>query len=250
MTFTRTARFLSLLRAFSFLFASTPFVAWADETKEPPPHPDAGATRPEPPGAPLHLEANDGDIAFHVRTGRSEISGVTLGRHGAGPVYATAFNYDTLCTAPCTTSLPVGSYQLGLTQGDGHVVESGQPVAITGPGTLSGTYTSRAGTRLALSLSGLAIAVAGFAVTWWGFTKDQECDPPLFPGAKPMCHPQPDVGVMVAGSAASVVGGVLGAAGQFLPDSVEIRFLPGVVGAVPTREGAYPPAGLTMEARF
>jgi hypothetical protein len=206
--------------------------------------------RPETSGAPLRLEANETDIAFHVRTGRSEITGVTMGRHGAAPVYATAFNYETLCTAPCTTALPAGSYQLGLTQGDGHVIESEQPVAITGPGTLSGTYTSRAGGRLALTLSGLALALGGGVLTWWGFAKDQECDPPQLPGAKPFCHPQPDAGVMVAGVAASLLGGVLGAVGQFVPDSVEIRFLPGVVGALSVREGGAQPAGLTMQARF
>jgi hypothetical protein len=55
---------------------------------------------------------------------------------------------------------------------------------------------------------------------------------------------------MVAGIASSVVGGVLGTVAQFLPDGVEIRFLPGVVGALSVREGGYQPAGLTMEARF
>jgi hypothetical protein len=206
--------------------------------------------RPDAAGAALHLEANESDVAFHVRTGQSEISGVTLGHNGPRPLYATALNYETLCAPPCATTLPVGSYRLGLTQGEGRVVEAEQPVAITGPGTLSGKYTSRAGTRLGLALSGVALAVGGIALTYWGFSKDRPCDPPVFPGAQPFCHQEPDVGVMITGLAVSLAGSVLGVFGQLVPDNVEIRFLPGVVGALPTREGAYALAGLTIEARL
>ena len=124
----------------------------APPTPPPPPPPPPPAPQPlvtlDAPPAKLHLEATGPDVDFHIRTGEGTVTGFAyLGRYFGG-YNAVAQDYEHICTAPCDATLPAGTHRLALSQGGHSPVEPSEPVTVTGPATVRGTYDSRQGVRI------------------------------------------------------------------------------------------------------
>jgi len=141
--------------------------ATAPEPSAPPPPPPP----PPPPGegsmitvnaqrAEMRFEANEPDVQFQLRTGQSEMAGVGWGWRSTYSFAAQTSSYTTICTAPCSGSLPTGTHRIGLSHNGRTVIEPEDPTVITGSGTLRGTYTSHTGLRVA----GLLVDIASVAV--------------------------------------------------------------------------------------
>jgi hypothetical protein len=117
--------------------------------------------------APLTLSSKEPDVTFHIRSGEAQLvgGGFTFGRHGGPMVFgAQARSYTQICTAPCSATLPTGTHRLALSQGNGPAVEVEEPVTLSGPSSLEGTYVSYKGTRIAGWLVFAGSLVAGTAL--------------------------------------------------------------------------------------
>jgi hypothetical protein len=199
----------------------------------PPPPPPASSTG----AASLALTANTDDVTFSIKTGEAEFSGAGFAGGRAVYVSGTADAYSTICTAPCTTSLTLGTHRMGLTQGGGHVVPAEEAVTITGPGKLEGTYTSRLGVRAA----GLVVLIAGVgggtALMLAGMKADHHCDPSVIQGEAPFCYDRADTTMLGEGLGISLVGTLVGWILLSVRDGATIDFTPSASALVKPREG-------------
>jgi hypothetical protein len=116
---------------------------------------------------PVHLEASEKNLQFLVRVGQAETTGAgyAFGRYG-GPVFYAGHTvaYSNLCAPPCDATLPAGSHHLALSQDGGKAIEADEPVEISGPTTLRGTYESRRGIRIGGLLIVLGSVIGGTAL--------------------------------------------------------------------------------------
>jgi hypothetical protein len=116
----------------------------------------------------LKLEATGGgDFTFHIREGLSPVPWVS----GSGTQMSSGVSwvgqYSRLCSAPCTTELPIGSYVFAMSSGNGSPVEDAAPIRVNRPATITGTYHSHWGRRAVaagIGVGGLALGIV-IAVT-------------------------------------------------------------------------------------
>jgi hypothetical protein len=120
--------------------------------------------------------------------------------------------YAHVC-ASCDVSLEPGTYRLALAQPGGSPLEPREAVTISGPSTVTGTYTSRRGLRIAgWTLMGVGVTV-GTLVAIGGATRAPTCVYPEGTRASAVCSDRPDAapfwGVAAGLGVAAVVGLVL-----------------------------------------
>jgi hypothetical protein len=224
----------------------------------PPPPPPSGAPQPlvgmRGPRAELRLEANDSDVEFHVRTGTAQLQGVGWGGRNSYSFVGQEAVYSTICAAPCEASLPTGSHHIGLSHNGKGVIEAEEPVVITGPGTLRGTYTSHMGLRVAGLLLEIGSVVAGSVIVYESIKTNTVC-----PGEGGGCYQQAkiDGGEMAAGFGVAIVGSLLGTVLMFQHDTADISFVPmspvatsGSKELASLRTPGPAPQGMSLQVRF
>lgn len=230
-----------------------------------PPTPDPGAAPPPPPGAPppppadapfgsVRIEADEPGVTFQLRTGEESIQTVGWSGGRVRSTIGTALLYRPICTAPCQTTVPMGYQHIGLSRGDASVVEPDQPVNITGPGTLHGEIHSRQGARVAGWLLFFGSAGGGAALIVASLRTENVCTSDGFGGGSNcIAEKTIDGGLMGAGIATMLVGGLVGLGLTRISDHAEISFVPLAPASLGgRREGAAPldPRGFQISARF
>jgi hypothetical protein len=205
--------------------------------------------------AQVSFQANEGDVQLQVRTGQAAIAGWGWGGRGATSFVGEVHSYQTLCTAPCTAVVPVGTHHLGLSAGGKAVVEAREPVVITGPGTLTGTYTSHYGTRVAGLLVVLVGAGVGSYLMFDSFSAAHTDCPTSTTGACTYTAGSLDGTKFAVGATAATLGALVGVIMMLTPDTAAISFAPVSTGLnVGPREMQRAPAlnaqGLALQARF
>lgn len=85
--------------------------------------------------------------------------------------------YDYLCTTPCRTYLPPGTYPLAVAR-DGRLPIPADPVSIAGPGVLHASYTSRTAWRVAGGALMLGSIVLGTYLMTTAYQTDSSCGSP------------------------------------------------------------------------
>jgi hypothetical protein len=242
--------------------AATPAAAPPAPPPPPPPPPGAGGAMPlvtvNGPRAELRLESPDPNTTFHIKTGQADVEGGGMTWGGRAFSYSAQANaYTIICTAPCTAGLPVGTHELGLSQG-GRIAQSDEPTTITGPGTLQGTYVSKAGTRVVGWIVVLGSVVGGTLLMLDSIKRTNVCD------ATGFCYEDSTIDgtEFGVGVGVALVGGIVGAVLAAQKDKAEITFIPGTPAATSLaaggrREAMYlaPPAaydarGATLQVRF
>jgi len=176
----------------------------------------------------VRFEATTADTDFHVHRG---------GPHDRAPSVDDAPGYAHVCTAPCDVTMAPGTYRLALSQPGRAPLDSA--VTLQGPSTVTGTYTSRRGLRIAgWSLMGLGV-IAGSVVAIGAATRAPSCIPTA-DIHHATCLPTdagPLWGTAVGFGVAAVVGLVL----ALQHDDATIKVTPldaGVLASPPRREGA------------
>jgi hypothetical protein len=202
----------------------------------PPPPPVAGAAAAALSNggsrADLSLEANEEGVTYQLKVGQSDFAGVGFAGNRAVYLTGQASEYSTICVAPCKSSLPLGAHYIGLSQGDGRVVQPSEPVTISGPGKLDGTYTSNLGIRITGAVIALGSVGVGLAVMMSGYRSQEDCT------ADGICIKTNDNSVMGAGVGIMLAGGLVGTILLFIRDTAEITFTPAASSPVAkAREG-------------
>ncbi len=192
--------------------SAAPGAAPAPPAAPPPPRPlvtiDARAAK-------IHFEATSPDTDFHIRTEDVTVegSGWGWGRGFYGfASTAQAKGYAHICAAPCDATMPVGRYRLALSQAGKKPIEPDGPVTIDGPTTVQGKYVSYAGTRGAgWGLFALSLAVGMGIVLYAVANPSQNCSSSAnaFGGGGSFCSPQPDTGLVTAGTVIGILGPLL-----------------------------------------
>ncbi|MEZ4375878.1 MAG: hypothetical protein R3B07_34035 [Polyangiaceae bacterium] len=155
-------------------------------------------------GTEARLELRGEGVTFHREAGTGTGAGYVNGH----AVAISTTMYETMCTAPCTVSVPRGTYTLALSKG-GLPVEA-EPVTVTQDGTLVGSYESKSGVRTTGLAVGIPLTVIGGSVMLGSLTLVED---PLVP--------------MIAGGTIMTVGLVLLLTLVSRRDKAEIRFIPG-----------------------
>ncbi|HEU4412679.1 MAG TPA: hypothetical protein VFS43_45970 [Polyangiaceae bacterium] len=200
------------------------------------------------PEAPVQIRADEGDVTFHVRTGESTGSAVTTGfgmgygfGYGRGAMMpSTAFtsvhgrSYGRICTAPCEASVPAGTYPMALSKGNGSPIEAEEPVQVTGPSTLQGTYTSYAALRTTGTVISIASVLGGAFLVFTSFDRVEKCEAGV-------CQQEIDVDStkLVVGGVVLIGGAIAGGIMASKSDEATIRVLPAASGALPGRATAW-----------
>jgi hypothetical protein len=179
--------------------------------------------------------------------GGPSISSYSL--HGRG--------YTRLCTAPCSVTLPSGSYAFAVAKGTGAPIEDEDLVSVPGASTVEGRFHSYRGMRIAGVVITVGSVIGGAYLMYRGVADGPEtCDGAGF------CQREfdggkfwPGLGLLVGGT---IIGGVLSSKS----DEASVRVVPAAAGALPalrligSRETerpwstAAPVPGLTVSARF
>jgi hypothetical protein len=223
---------------------------------QPPPPP------PPPPGdassmitvngqrAELHFDANESDVQFQLRTGQAEMVGVGYGWRTS--FIAQASSYTTICTAPCSGSLPTGTHHIGLSHNGRMVIEPDEPTVITGSGTLHGTYTSHLGLRVAGLLVDIASVAVGVTLMVTAIHTSEDCTSGACIEEDSVDDTKIGVGIGVL-----VVGSLVGTVLMLQRDTADISFVPmGPMASSGSRElsalraPAYQPQGMALQLRF
>ena len=114
---------------------------------------------PRPAGVPLRLESDPPNLRFHLVTGQATATAWGPG----GRAVARAFEFESLCRAPCETTLPPGNHRLALAVGDNDPIPA-PSIDVLSPATLHGVYTDNTGIRIAgWTIFGVGVA-AGLTV--------------------------------------------------------------------------------------
>ncbi len=198
----------------------------------------------------MRFEANEPDVQFQLRTGQSQTAGVGWGWRSTYSFAAQATDYTTICTAPCSGSLPTGTHRIGLSHNGKTIVEPDDPVVITGSGTLHGTYTSHLGLRvtgLVVNLASIAVGITLMVTAIHG----AECTGNVCSeGSVDDTKLGVGVGVLIVGS---IVGSVL----MIQKDTADISFVPmtpvassGSKELAVLRAPGLQPQGMALQFRF
>jgi hypothetical protein len=190
---------------------------------ESPPQPAAVSPQASPPpslqapSSQLQLRASEPGITFHVKRGMTQGfgSGWISGRHGGHALIAVNLtNYELLCTAPCTTSLPPGSYELGLSQGAGRVVAA-NTVTLVGNEALHGEYVSNQRLRIGTLAVSVALVVGG---TFLLLARQETCGAPFVIGSSQFENCTTEYPYFVPGLVIGGIGGLLPLSLFAMPD--------------------------------
>jgi hypothetical protein len=210
---------------------------------------------------PIHFESEAQQTTLHIRTGESTVTGVGWGARGAFTYMGTAQHYDPICAAPCDATIGAGTYRLALSYKGRRPVEPEEPVTLSGPSRLQGTYDDREGSRIAgWVIFGLSEAV-GATLIFLPIIEDATCGGPALattgdetPSA-PACNF--NTGLLLAGAATAVVGAGISLALILQRDHVKIDVTPLTQGLTRSAglelERMHPgplPEGLALRARF
>jgi hypothetical protein len=151
--------------------------------------------------ASLSFEAGEPNITFHIKT-----SSATAG-YGLGKVTATG--YDRICTAPCTASLPAGTYEMAYSRAHQSPKDFYEPVTLRG-----GNETVRADfdDHSLLKTVGGVTLVAGLL---GGITMALTADPQDGWGTQ-----------RVLGVSTALVGGLVGIGLLATPESATLKVSP------------------------
>jgi len=233
--------------------------ATAPEPSAPPPPPPP----PPPPGegsmitvnaqrAEMRFEANEPDVQFQLRTGQSEMAGVGWGWRSTYSFAAQTSSYTTICTAPCSGSLPTGTHRIGLSHNGRTVIEPEDPTVITGSGTLRGTYTSHTGLRVAGLLVDIASVAVGVTLMVTAIHEAQDC-------SSGVCIEQDNINdtQLGVGLGVLVVGSLVGTVLMLQRDTADISFVPmapmassGSKEMAALRVPGLQPQGMALQLRF
>lgn len=138
------------------------------------------------------------------------VMGVVGWRHGWWVERRLAPAMSPMCTSPCTTALPAGTYNLALAKDGGPPVPSDTPVTISGPSTVQGHYVDRSGTRAAGAAIGIGGSLAGLVLSIASVHGQSVCDAVGDCGTREVI----DAPMMAAGIGtilgSVIIGGILG----------------------------------------
>jgi hypothetical protein len=150
-----------------------------------------------------------------------------------------SYIFDPVCPrTPCNAQLAPGTHVLALSQPGGALVEAEDPLTVTSPSTVSGTYDDRSGMRsLGWGLFFVSL-IAGTGMFVVGTTSDPQ---------EGFANP-----VAIAGAVVGIVGPLASMALILQKDSVSFSLAPLAVGALPGRKegAAAPPTGLALTMTF
>lgn len=213
----------------------------AEQRSAQPARPTPSNPAADPKQVPVTLRANLSEVTFHLKTGSGTFEASSWsggGAWGAGAISGSTTSYRVLCTAPCETTLPGGTYQLGLSQGDGKTIEAEAFVAIDGPTQLEGTYSSNGAIRATGWIVGVGGVIGGFVMMGAGF-----------PSGDPEDEDQGDDGLMYGGMGL-VLGSFIAAWIMIgVDDDAEIQAVPKYDAAARPRRQAgirWTPSGLVF----
>ncbi|MBI5532280.1 MAG: hypothetical protein HY898_06180 [Deltaproteobacteria bacterium] len=163
-------------------------------------------------GVPVQLRADKPAITFYYN------ASLTM----RGDDKASAITYKRICTAPCETTLPPGSYIMALSKGtstDPAPVE--EPVVVNGPTSLQGTHTSYKALRVASAVVGIGSAIGGVILIGFGLMKSKDtCD-----AAGCKTEADPDWNKVAVGAGVIIVGAIASAI-MNKSDTATVRVVP------------------------
>ncbi len=144
--------------ASAFLSARMAFGQTPSLPPPPPPPPSSSPAGPLPDSAKeVRFEADVPGVTLYRETGLVPVVGIVGFHHGWWFERGLVPAMSPLCTSPCTTALPTGTYTLALGKDGGPPVPSETPVTLAGPSNVQGHYIDRSGARAA----GAAIGIGG-----------------------------------------------------------------------------------------
>jgi hypothetical protein len=206
--------------------------------------------------APFNFRATPTDepVTLHVHSGSATVVGHGFTTRGTAAMYVgAADSYSTICTAPCSATLPAGTHRLALSQGRGTPVESDEPTPLAGPSDLQGEYVSRQGTRIAGWIVMLGSGVAGTVLMLSALEEKEECTPD-HSGGEPYCSTTTELnGTRLWGGTGVIAGGTLvGLILAITPDEARITVAPANVGTKPDdrKDFGVLPNGVAVSGRF
>jgi hypothetical protein len=126
-------------------------------------------------GVPIRFLGEQESLTLHRHVGTA----TGFGWSGSNSFSMLAYSYSAICSAPCESALPAGGHRLAVSRESGTPVDAGM-VQITGPGTLTGSYTSRRGLRIAGWITLAAGTAVGMAIAMgggFGAASDDPDDP-------------------------------------------------------------------------
>jgi hypothetical protein len=131
---------------------------------------------PTPVESPVEIRIEDDGrpLALYKERATSILAGSFGMSHRLGGALRT---YDFLCTTPCRTHLPPGTYPLAVAR-DGRLPIPADPVSIAGPGVLHASYTSRTAWRVAGGALMLGSIVLGTYLMTTAYQTDSSCASP------------------------------------------------------------------------
>ncbi|RME28500.1 MAG: hypothetical protein D6806_02780 [Deltaproteobacteria bacterium] len=154
------------------------------------------------PSYPVRFTSKQEGLTFMLHT--HSVNGVGWGV-GVGPVFTSTKGYTRICSAPCEAEIPRGRYRLGVSMGD-TTVEAGE-VDINGPLTIEGQYKDNSRIRAAGWITFLLTLAAGTAMAAASVDSEGNLDS----------------GLLGAGTAIMLGGGVAGVAMVLWPDDGELK---------------------------
>src|SRR5262249_10965260 len=149
---------------------------------------------PEAAGNVVHFRTNEPGAEVLIKTGQAEIASYYYGVfHGIA--------YRTICTAPCNSVLPTGTYDLALALPGHAVVAAPSPLTLGGASTVEAQYISKRGVRAAGVVLAVVSGITGLVLMGIGASATtQDCSAQALLGSCTEVH-QAD-GTLVAGGLA------------------------------------------------
>jgi hypothetical protein len=223
----------------------------------PPPPPPPSASSAGPPAAAareVRFESDVPGVTLYRETGLVPVVGIVGFHHGWWFERGLAPAMSPLCTSPCTTALPAGTYTLALGKDGGPPVPSVAPVTIAGPSNVQGHYIDRSGTRAAGAAIGIGGSLTGIILSIAAVHGETVCDALGYCGTREVV----DAPLMAAGIGtilgSVIVGAALGSQHDETHFTVEPLTLSPVSTERPLPAGTHAieavPQGASLTVRF
>jgi hypothetical protein len=138
--------------------------------------------------------------------------------------------FTPICTAPCETTLPAGTYQLGLSQGGEKPLVAKDPIYLWGPSTIEGSVVSHKGQRIAgWTVFGTGLGIGGFMLIYGMTQSSSSCT--VRPGSTPgstssTCDDGSGGDFQIVGGLLALVGVAVGVALALRSDEAAFNVVP------------------------
>ncbi|RYE83985.1 MAG: hypothetical protein EOO75_18670 [Myxococcales bacterium] len=210
------------------------------EAPKAPGAPDRPAARPmvtiNAPEARVQFASTTGELTLHLQSGGA---GVHVPA-GQGTSSLTVQGYERLCTAPCSVTLPSGTYRFAVGPGSEAPILVKDSVTIRDGDRLEGSYTSRQASRTRRQVAGGILLGGGFALFLGGLVKEtDECSRySIFDEQECTNYKRGDPRLYLGGAALAAVGAVVLLTTLWLHDEVKIKVVPGTTAPGEATGGA------------